>query len=77
MACLIYPFVLAIKIYWWSGERNYHVFYQLCNGASSEEVSKYKLQSPSKFRYLTMGNSLLIEGRDDAQDFQVDLFCIM
>lgn len=53
------------------GERNYHVFYQLCNGASSEEVSKYKLQSASKFRYLTMGNSLHIEGRDDAKDFEV------
>ncbi|GFS73987.1 myosin heavy chain 95F [Trichonephila clavipes] len=37
------------------GERNYHIFYQLCAGAPLELKKKLKLSSPDKFHYLSKG----------------------
>ncbi|XP_015915641.2 unconventional myosin-VI [Parasteatoda tepidariorum] len=34
------------------GERNYHIFYQLCAGAPAEMKKKLQLSSPDKFHYL-------------------------
>lgn len=33
-------------------ERNYHIFYQLCAGASDEEKEKWKLGKAEDYRYL-------------------------
>ncbi|GIY16900.1 unconventional myosin-VI [Caerostris extrusa] len=37
------------------GERNYHIFYQLCAGAPLELKKKLSLSSPDKFQYLSKG----------------------
>ncbi|CAL1285123.1 unnamed protein product [Larinioides sclopetarius] len=37
------------------GERNYHIFYQLCAGAPVELKKKLHLSSPDKFQYLSKG----------------------
>ncbi|XP_061098542.1 unconventional myosin-VI-like isoform X1 [Conger conger] len=36
-------------------ERNYHVFYRLCAGASEDISQKFHLSSPNSFRYLNRG----------------------
>ena len=40
-----------------SEERNYHIFYMLCAGATSDLYKKLRLQPPDKFRYLSKGCS--------------------
>lgn len=50
-------------------ERNYHIFYCLLAGLSAEDKKKLFLTVPSNFRYLTGGNCIECEGRDDASEF--------
>ncbi|XP_015792688.1 unconventional myosin-VI-like [Tetranychus urticae] len=38
-----------------SGERNYHIFYQLCAGSPKEIWSQLKLDNPDQFHYLNRG----------------------
>jgi myosin heavy subunit len=38
-----------------SGERNYHVFYQLCAGATPEQQERLKLDMPTMFTFLEKG----------------------
>ncbi|QDZ21725.1 myosin [Chloropicon primus] len=54
-------------------ERSYHIFYQLCKGASEEqrEILHLKACSASDFDYLSCSEVLDIEGMDDAEDFRV------
>jgi myosin heavy subunit len=52
------------------GERNYHIFFQLCRGCSPEMLKKLGLSDPSNFRYLNQSESLSIDGVDDAKDFR-------
>ncbi|KAG9494320.1 hypothetical protein GDO78_001923 [Eleutherodactylus coqui] len=51
------------------GERNYHIFYCMLLGMSSEEKKKLKLEKSSDYKYLTMGNCTSCDGRDDTRDF--------
>eukprot|EP00959_Pyramimonas_sp_CCMP1952_P333309 6979144-Pyramimonas_sp.AAC.1 len=51
------------------GERGYHVFYQLCAGATSEERAKWGLQSADKYKFLSGGEAISIKGVDDQKDF--------
>jgi len=52
------------------GERNYHVFYQLCCGCSPEERKTYKAAAVSTFAYLNSpGSEATIAGVDDAAEF--------
>lgn len=50
-------------------ERNYHVFYQLCAGASDEERVELKLLKPEKYAYLNQSGCVDVPGVDDADDF--------
>ncbi|KAH8375739.1 hypothetical protein KR093_008372, partial [Drosophila rubida] len=50
-------------------ERNYHVFYCILAGLSSDEKSRLDLGVASDYKYLTGGNSITCEGRDDAAEF--------
>ena len=53
------------------GERSYHIFYQLIEGASSTMRQKMKLKDPSRFRFLsTSTDCFSSEGTDDRADFE-------
>ncbi|XP_067621063.1 myosin-VIIa [Eurosta solidaginis] len=50
-------------------ERNYHVFYCLLAGLSGEEKRRLDLGNAADYRYLTGGDCIKCEGRDDAAEF--------
>uniref|UniRef100_A0A3Q2TMD6 Unconventional myosin-VIIa-like n=1 Tax=Fundulus heteroclitus TaxID=8078 RepID=A0A3Q2TMD6_FUNHE len=50
-------------------ERNYHIFYCLLAGITSEERKRLSLQYSKEYNYLTKGNCIVCDGRDDAKDF--------
>lgn len=50
-------------------ERNYHIFYCLLAGMTSEEKRKLDLGSAKDYRYLTGGGCVTCEGRDDVAEF--------
>lgn len=53
-----------------STERNYHIFYQLCRGASQKQREEFGLTGdPSEFYYLNQGGDPDIDSIDDAQEF--------
>ncbi|KAG8580733.1 hypothetical protein GDO81_007401, partial [Engystomops pustulosus] len=51
------------------GERNYHIFYCMLLGMTSEEKKQLNLGKSSDYRYLTMGNCTTCEGRNDDRDY--------
>lgn len=51
-------------------ERNYHIFYQLCKGASDEDRERLGLLPPTEFDYLNQGGDPDIQNVDDAAEFQ-------
>ncbi|XP_074544475.1 unconventional myosin-VIIa-like [Halichoeres trimaculatus] len=51
-------------------ERNYHMFYCLLAGASEEERKTLSLGKAEEYRFLTKGNCIKCEGRDDANDYK-------
>ena len=50
-------------------ERNYHIFYQLVAGATDTERQELGLLPVEHFDYLNQGGSHIIDGVDDATDF--------
>ncbi|KAF3509344.1 hypothetical protein F2Q69_00003865, partial [Brassica cretica] len=51
------------------GERSYHIFYQLCAGASPALREKLNLKSAHEYKYLGQSNCYSINGVDDAERF--------
>jgi myosin V len=49
-------------------ERNYHIFYQLCAGATEKEKKKYSLSGPMGFHYLNQGGDPIIANIDDVDE---------
>ncbi|XP_071394333.1 unconventional myosin-VI-like isoform X6 [Centroberyx affinis] len=47
-----------------SEERNYHIFYRLCAGASEDIRQKFHLSSPDAFRYLNRGCTRFFANKD-------------
>ncbi|XP_033844427.1 unconventional myosin-VI-like [Periophthalmus magnuspinnatus] len=47
-----------------SDERNYHIFYRLCAGATEDLKKKLRLDSPDHFRYLNRGCSSFFATKD-------------
>uniref|UniRef100_A0A3P9JMU8 Unconventional myosin-VI n=1 Tax=Oryzias latipes TaxID=8090 RepID=A0A3P9JMU8_ORYLA len=45
-------------------ERNYHIFYRLCAGASEDIRQKFHLSSPDTFRYLNRGCTRYFASKD-------------
>ncbi|KAJ0229888.1 Myosin-3 [Hirschfeldia incana] len=52
------------------GERSYHIFYQLCAGASPTLREKLNLTSAHEYKYLQQSTCYSINGVDDAERFQ-------
>lgn len=50
-------------------ERNYHVFYQLCDGASEEEVAAWRLRPAREFSYLNQSTCFELEGVSDSEEY--------
>ena len=50
-------------------ERNFHVFYQLCDGASGEEKSALRLKSSTEFSYLNQSSCHTLTGVDNAEEY--------
>jgi myosin-5 len=53
------------------GERNFHIFYQLCAGCPAAEKVELGLSSYENFFYLNQGQDGVIPGVDDAAEFQL------
>ena len=53
------------------GERNYHIFYQLCTGVTPAEAAGLRLprDALARFRYLNTSGCTAIAGVSDAGDF--------
>uniref|UniRef100_A0A1J3D8C8 Myosin-3 n=1 Tax=Noccaea caerulescens TaxID=107243 RepID=A0A1J3D8C8_NOCCA len=51
------------------GERSYHIFYQLCAGASPTLREKLNLTSAKEYKYLRQSNCYSVNGVDDAERF--------
>ncbi|XP_030631373.1 unconventional myosin-X [Chanos chanos] len=52
------------------GERNYHIFYALLAGTSSEQKEALSLSSPESFHYLRQSGCVSDEAVNDSQTFQ-------
>lgn len=50
-------------------ERNYHIFYCLLAGLSQDEKRRLELGDAADYKYLTGGNCITCEGRDDTAEF--------
>ncbi|XP_028766947.1 myosin-1 isoform X1 [Neltuma alba] len=53
------------------GERSYHIFYQLCAGASPSLREKLNLRSAEEYKYLRQSNCFSITGVNDAEEFRI------
>ncbi|KAM4807530.1 unconventional myosin-Vb isoform 2-T2 [Rhinophrynus dorsalis] len=51
-------------------ERNYHIFYQLCASSNLPEFSDLLLTQAEDFFYTCQGGDTVIDGVDDAEDFE-------
>lgn len=56
------------------GERNFHIFYQLCAGADEGIKSGLGISKPAHFSYLNK-NELSIKGINDRQEFRLTCQC--
>uniref|UniRef100_A0A4W6BYZ4 Myosin VIIBb n=1 Tax=Lates calcarifer TaxID=8187 RepID=A0A4W6BYZ4_LATCA len=50
-------------------ERNYHMFYCMLVGITAEEKKTLRLGDAKEYNFLTKGNCIVCEGRDDAKDY--------
>lgn len=51
------------------GERSFHVFYQLLQGASDQEANQWMLYGPENFYYLKQSQCYTVDGTDDVKEF--------
>ncbi|KAJ7948588.1 myosin 2 [Quillaja saponaria] len=54
-----------------NGERSYHIFYQLCAGASSVLKEMLNLRMANEYKYLNQSDCITIDGVDDARKFHI------
>ncbi|KAF6153348.1 hypothetical protein GIB67_003538 [Kingdonia uniflora] len=52
------------------GERSYHIFYQLCNGAPPALRERLNLKSSNEYKYLKQSSCYSITGVNDAERFR-------
>ena len=51
-------------------ERNFHVFYQLCDGASAEERAELRLKTPRDYHYTNQSSCDSLSGSDNAKEYE-------
>jgi myosin-5 len=51
------------------GERNYHVFYQMCAGGSADEMKRWNLTKIQDYAYCNGGQIFKLERIDDQKEF--------
>ncbi|XP_019733516.1 unconventional myosin-VIIa-like isoform X1 [Hippocampus comes] len=51
-------------------ERNYHIFYCMLAGITAEERKSLHLKNAQDYIFLTKGDCITCEGREDAEDFR-------
>ncbi|XP_054981018.1 unconventional myosin-If [Sorex araneus] len=54
-------------------ERNFHIYYQLLDGASQEQRQNLGLMTPDYYYYLNQSDTYKVDGTDDKSDFQETL----
>ncbi|MEJ1269870.1 myosin IE [Cricetulus griseus] len=54
-------------------ERNFHIYYQLLEGASQEQQQNLGLMTPDYYYYLNQSDTYKVEGTDDRSDFSETL----
>ncbi|KAK6455403.1 P-loop containing nucleoside triphosphate hydrolase protein [Scheffersomyces xylosifermentans] len=52
-------------------ERNYHIFYQILAGMNDDDKAKLGLSSAEDYKYTNQGGQPVIEGINDAAEFQI------
>eukprot|EP01114_Cavostelium_apophysatum_P003671 TRINITY_DN1374_c0_g3_i1.p1 TRINITY_DN1374_c0_g3~~TRINITY_DN1374_c0_g3_i1.p1 ORF type:complete len:1131 (-),score=356.14 TRINITY_DN1374_c0_g3_i1:89-3481(-) len=57
-------------VYQTNGERNFHIFYQILQGADSAMQSELGITNADYFHYLNQGQCYTVEGTDDRAEFQ-------
>ncbi|WPT16300.1 Myosin-11 [Picochlorum sp. SENEW3] len=50
-------------------ERNYHIFYQICDGASEEERNAWNLREAKDFSYLSSSSCFELDGVNNAEEY--------
>eukprot|EP00455_Lapot_gusevi_P019546 TRINITY_DN2088_c0_g1_i2.p1 TRINITY_DN2088_c0_g1~~TRINITY_DN2088_c0_g1_i2.p1 ORF type:complete len:303 (+),score=98.18 TRINITY_DN2088_c0_g1_i2:88-996(+) len=55
------------------GERNFHIFYQLCTSATNSDRERYLIQGPDYYCYLNQTNFFSVDGIDDRADIQATM----
>ena len=53
-----------------SGERNFHIYYQMTKGCSQQEKEWLGLSGPENFFFLNQGGTYDADGQDDPMDYQ-------
>lgn len=53
------------------GERNYHIFYQIANGASGDQKGQWKIGNASDYRYINQSTCIAIDGVDEPKMFDL------
>ncbi|XP_053186633.1 unconventional myosin-VIIb-like [Scomber japonicus] len=51
-------------------ERNYHIFYCMLAGISAEEKKTLRLKDSKDYKFLTKGDCIRCDGREDAKDYR-------
>lgn len=57
-------------VYQQPGERNFHFFYNLLQGASDQEAQQLTLYTADNFFYVNQGQAYVVDGMDDAADYK-------
>ncbi|KAI9204657.1 P-loop containing nucleoside triphosphate hydrolase protein [Polychytrium aggregatum] len=51
-------------------ERNYHVFYELLRGSNEDERSKYSIEDPEAYYYMSQSGCIDLHGVSDEKNFE-------
>uniref|UniRef100_A0A4W3JGV5 Myosin XVA n=1 Tax=Callorhinchus milii TaxID=7868 RepID=A0A4W3JGV5_CALMI len=62
--------IVVVSSFQAKNERNYHIFYELLAGLSSQQKQRFYLQEAETYYYLNQGGNCEIPGKQDGEDFR-------